>query len=140
MSYFYHNFKNIPCHVMSEESLNLKVLFCSIWWWTYFKNFETWLGPEPGPIFTLPRHILPKFGGEYIGGGGGGFALRGRDVLWVLIIFCVSSGYLKIHGSAPTAMAFCYSILLSAWNILNTPGYLRQSSWVECLDYKNSDI
>ena len=34
---FHHNFKNIPCYIMSEVS---KVSFCSIWWLTYFKNFE----------------------------------------------------------------------------------------------------
>ena len=33
---FHHNFNNFP-YVTSEVSL---VLFCSIWWWTYFKNFE----------------------------------------------------------------------------------------------------
>ena len=36
---FHHNFKNIPCYIMSELSLK-NVLFCSIWWWTYIKNFE----------------------------------------------------------------------------------------------------
>ena len=38
---FHHNFKNIPCYVMSEVSLK-RFYFCSmIWWWTsYFKNFE----------------------------------------------------------------------------------------------------
>ena len=36
---FHHNFTNIPCYVLSEVSLK-KVLFCSVWWWTYFKNFE----------------------------------------------------------------------------------------------------
>ena len=34
---FHHNFKNIPCYVMSEVSLKR---FYSIWWWAYFKNFE----------------------------------------------------------------------------------------------------
>ena len=36
---FHHNFKNIPCFVMSEGIIE-KVLFCSIWRLTYFKNFE----------------------------------------------------------------------------------------------------
>ena len=36
---FHHNFKNIPCFVISEVIIE-KVLFCFIWWWTYFKNFE----------------------------------------------------------------------------------------------------
>ena len=31
-----HNFKNIPCYVMSEPEVSMKTfLFCSIWWWNW---------------------------------------------------------------------------------------------------------
>ena len=53
MWYFYRNFKNIPCYVMSEVSF--------IWWWSYFKNIVTSEASLKRFYYAHWRYLMMEF-------------------------------------------------------------------------------